>query len=51
MFRADLAAPLTCSLERHSMPTFPRQRLVGFADYKQKSWDVNGKSHPKVEDL
>ena len=23
------------------MPTLPRQRLVGFDDYKQKEWDVN----------
>jgi hypothetical protein len=25
------------------MPTLPRQRLVGFGDYKQKDLGVNGK--------
>src|SRR5512135_2401000 len=34
--RAGLSAQPTCSLERRSMPTIPRQRLVRFADYKQK---------------
>jgi hypothetical protein len=30
------------------MPTLPRHCLVGFADYKQKNWDVNEISQPTL---